>query len=123
MPCENKDRKRPITTAYRTTAEDDEAINLLVAASGMTKQDYIVARLKNEEVTIVPSKTMYYALRNEIRELCKQLNRFRTNENPPEHLLHLCDLVFDIFLGLRGVKTVSEVDAEDAFIKGMKREI
>lgn len=90
MACENKDRRRPITTAYRTTVQDDEAVNLLVAASGMTKQDYIVARLKNEEVTIVPSKTMYYyALRNEIRELCKQLNRFRSNENPPEHLLHL----------------------------------
>ena len=39
MPCKNENRSRPITIAFRVSKEMNETINLLVGASGMTKQD------------------------------------------------------------------------------------
>lgn len=123
MTCKNEDRERSITVGFRTTPEVDHEITFLAKACGMTKQDYITARLLNQEVVMNPSRNTYVALRNEIRNLCKQLNRFRSNENLPESLLHLCELVFDIFMGLRGDKTEADVEIEDAFIMNMKREI
>lgn len=121
MTCRNEDRKRSLTIAFRVTPELNEEINLLVAASGMTKQDFIVSRLEGSEITVLPSVNFYNALRSEIRELCKQLNRFRDNENPPEELLALCDKLADIFLGLRGSKTTADVESEDGAIFGLER--
>lgn len=51
MPCRNEDRARPITIAFRVSPEMNETINLLVAASGMTKQDYIVSKLLDKEIS------------------------------------------------------------------------
>ena len=121
MTCRNENRKRSLTIAFRVTPELNEEINMLVAASGMTKQDFIVSRLKGSEITVLPSVNFYNALRGEMRDLCKQLNRFRDNENPPEELIALCDKLADIFLGLRGCKTTGEVENEDASIFGLER--
>ncbi|WP_407640903.1 plasmid mobilization protein [Bifidobacterium merycicum] len=64
MPCPNDHRKRLITIGFRVTPEQSARINDLVAASGMTKQDYIVKRLQCEEIVVTPSSRVYKALRD-----------------------------------------------------------
>lgn len=60
MPNPNAPRKRSKTIAFRVTPpEVDEQTNLIVAASGMTKQAYIESKLLDMEVTIVPSTYTY----------------------------------------------------------------
>lgn len=53
MSCSDHNRVRSKTIAFRITPELNEQINLIVAASGMTKQDYITSKLLDLEVTIV----------------------------------------------------------------------
>lgn len=121
MPCPNDHRERSKTIAFRITPELNEQIDLIVAASGMTKQDYITSKLMDTEVTIVPSTYTYTALRDEMRKVCKQLNRVRNGCEPSERLLGLCERLADIFLGLRRAETQSEADTEDDMVKKMGR--
>lgn len=48
MTRRNDDRQRSVTIGFRVSKEQAERIDLLVALSGKTKQDYIVERLENE---------------------------------------------------------------------------
>ena len=121
MPNPNALRKRSKTIAFRVTPEVDEQINFIVAASGMTKQAYIESKLLDMEVTIVPSTYTYAALRDEMREVCKQLNRVRNGCEPSERLLSLIERLSDIFLGLRLDDSTSEVDTEDEMMRKMVR--
>lgn len=98
MDSRNEDRVRPITIAFRVTKEMNEQINLMVAMSGLTKQEYIVSKLCDMEITFVPSPRALKALRDEMREVCKQLNRLR-----------------------KGDETRSEIEDEDEILKNMGR--
>lgn len=121
MASNDNNRERSKTIAFRVTPEVDEQINLIVAASGMTKQDYITSKLLDMEVTVVPSTYTYTALRDEMREVCKQLNRERSGCEPSDRLMSLCERLSDIFLGLRRDEAQSEIDNEDDMVKKMGR--
>ncbi|WP_417137382.1 plasmid mobilization protein [Paratractidigestivibacter faecalis] len=45
MPCENSARKRSKTMAFLCTPEERKLICEMVAWSGMSRQDYIIAKL------------------------------------------------------------------------------
>lgn len=121
MACKNEDRARPMTIAFRATKEMNERLNLMVAMSGLTKQDYIMSKLCDMEITVVPSPRALKAMRDEMREVCRQLNRLRKGDNPSEHLLETCDLLADVMHGLRGDDTRSEIEDEDDILKNMGR--
>ena len=121
MASNDNNRERSKTIAFRVTPEVDEQINLIVAASGMTKQDYITSKLLDLEVTAVPSTYTSTALRDEMREVCKQLNRVRSGCEPSDRLMSLCERLSDIFLGLRRDEAQSEIDNEDDMVKKMGR--
>ena len=55
MPCENSARKRSKTMAFRCTPEEYELIANMASWSGMSRQDYIMARLTGTEITVRPS--------------------------------------------------------------------
>lgn len=121
MACRNEARERPITVAFRVSPELNEKINLIVGISGMTKQDYIVSKLLDYDMQIAPSPQMYRMLREEMREVTKQLNRIRKGEDPSEHLLDICDILADVFLSLKGDASQAEIESEDDIMKSMRR--
>lgn len=121
MSCSDHNRVRSKTIAFRITPELNEQINLIVAASGMTKQDYIASKLLDLEVAIVPSTYTYAALRDEMREVCRQLNRIRNGCEPSERLLGLCERLSDLFLGLRCDDAGSQIEDEDDMVRKMER--
>lgn len=121
MSCSDHNRVRSKTIAFRITPELNEQINLIVAASGMTKQDYITSKLLDLEVAIVPSTYTYAALRDEMREVCRQLNRIRNGCEPSERLLRLCERLSDLFLGLRCDDAGSQIEDEDDMVRKMER--
>ena len=73
MPCENSARKRSKTMAFRCTPEEYELIASMAAWSGMSRQDYIMARLTGTEVTVRPSSRTQRALRDSMKELAERL--------------------------------------------------
>lgn len=121
MPCKNENRQRPITIAFRVSKEMNETINLLVAASGMMKQDYIVSKLLDKEISVRPCPSMQAALKEELREVARQLNRLRKGENPSERLLETCDILSEVILGLRNAPVTCEIEEEDRSFRNMRR--
>ena len=73
MPCENSARKRSKTMAFRCTPEEYELIANMAAWSGMSRQDYIMARLTGTEITVRPSSRTQRALRDSMKGLAERL--------------------------------------------------
>ena len=73
-----KGRRRSKTIAFRVSPEEDEVINALVAASGMTKQDYITSRLECRDINVSPNVRVYRMLRDQMRSVYVELRRLRS---------------------------------------------
>lgn len=73
MTCLNSARSRFRQVAFRVTEEQAEAIDKMVMLSGMTKQDYIAAKLLDEEVTVVPSTRVIRALKDHCLLVVREL--------------------------------------------------
>ena len=124
MSAKNLDthnRWRNKTVAFRVSPEENKQIDAAVRLSGLTKQDYITSKLLDLEVAIVPSTYTYAALRDEMREVCRQLNRIRNGCEPSERLLGLCERLSDLFLGLRCDDAGSQIEDEDDMVRKMER--
>ena len=62
MPCENSARKRSKTMAFRCTPEERKLICEMAAWSGMSRQDYIIAKLTDTQVEVRPSVSVQHKL-------------------------------------------------------------
>ena len=100
MPCENSARKRSKTMAFRCTPEEYELIASMAAWSGMSRQDYIMARLTGTEVTVRPSSRTQRALRDSMKELAERLLAVCDADELDADLQKQLALVMGIFNGL-----------------------
>ena len=57
MDCCNRWRNR--TVSFRMSPEEDALLDSMVRLSGMTKQDYIIARLLKYEITVQGNPKVY----------------------------------------------------------------
>ena len=73
MPCENSARKRSKTMAFRCTPEEHKLICEMAAWSGMSRQDYIIAKLTDTKVEVKPSVSVQKALKDTMTELAKEV--------------------------------------------------
>ena len=67
---ENYNRYRCKTLVFTQSNVEKERINNLVYLSGMSKQDYIIRRLLDEEVVAIPN----IKVQKHIREMLKKVN-------------------------------------------------
>ena len=100
MPCENSARKRSKTMAFRCTPEEYEMIASMAAWSGMSRQDYIMARLTGTEITVRPSSRTQRALRDSMKGLAERLLAVCDADELDEGLQKQLALVMEIFNGL-----------------------
>lgn len=121
MTCRNDDRQRCVTIGFRVSREQAERIDLLVALSGKTKQDYILERLENEAMEVIPSPRMQRTLRDEMRKLCAQLDCLEKGEEPSERLLDTCNLVARVYAGLDEDACVEAPKTKDEMLLNMSR--
>lgn len=115
-------RWRNRTVAFRVSPEEGERIDAQVAMSGLTKQDYITARLLEESVVVTPSSRVQRALQREAVAVYRELRRIRSaGEMSPELEARIRVLV-DTFAALGAdCSGASDVDEEDGLIRGMGR--
>ena len=99
MPCENSARKRSKTMAFRCTLEEYELIANMAAWSGMSRQDYIMARLTGTEVTVRPSSRTQRALRDSVKGLAERLLAVCDADELDADLQKQLALVMKIFNG------------------------
>lgn len=70
-PCENIARKRSKTMAFRCTPEEHELIYEMAVWSGMSRQDYIIAKLADTQVEVRSSGSVQKALKDSMAKLVK----------------------------------------------------
>ena len=99
MPCDNSARKRSKTMAFRCTPEEYEPIANMAAWSGMSRQDYIMARLTGAEITVKPSSRTQRALRDSMKGLAERLLAVCDADELDADLQRQLALVMEIFNG------------------------
>ena len=100
MPCENSARKRSKTMAFRCTPEEHKLICEMAGWSGMSRQDYIMARLTGTEITVRPSSRTQWALRDSMKGLAERLLAVCDADELDADLQRQLALVMEIFNGL-----------------------
>lgn len=100
MPCENSARKRSKTMAFRCTPEEHELICEMAAWSGMSRQDYIIAKLTDTQVEVRPSVSVQKALKDSMAELAKEVRLAASYGELSDSLRQRIELVMKFFLAL-----------------------
>ena len=100
MPCENSARKRSKTMAFRCTPEERKLISEMAAWSGMSRQDYIIAKLTDTKVEVKPSVSVQKALKDSMAELAKEVRLAASYGELSESLQQRIELVTRFFLAL-----------------------
>jgi len=98
---DNKGRWRNKTVAFRVSPEEDERIETAVRLSGLTKQDYIIRRLQDKEITVVGNPRVYKALRNQLAAVLDELQRIASGKRVDDDLLDTIQLIVMTMDGLK----------------------
>ena len=91
--------------AFRMSPEEDEVLEAKVKLSGLTKQEYIIRRLTDREITVVGNPRVYQALRGQMELIYQELQRLTVDEEVPPDLLETLQMVS---LTLNGLKEECE---------------
>lgn len=110
MPCENSARKRSKTMAFRCTPEERKLICEMAAWSGMSRQDYIIAKLTDAQVEVRPSVSVQKALKDSMAELAKEVSLAASYGELSESLQQRVELVMRFFLALGGPVDALSID-------------
>lgn len=70
---DNKNRLRSKTVGFRVSPEEWEQFEVAVKLSGLTKQDYLTARIQERDIIVNGNPRVYKALRNELRNVLSKL--------------------------------------------------
>ena len=99
---DGKGRWRNKTVAFRVSPEEDMEIETYVQISGLTKQDYLIQRVLQKEITVLPNPRIFKALRNNIERLSDEVSRLETVGIEQEELLELVRYITEILVDLKG---------------------
>jgi uncharacterized protein (DUF1778 family) len=121
MPCPNDHRERSVTVGFRMTPEQKRWLDRVAEESGMSKQDFIMVRLHDEAITVVPNVRVYRALREHMVELLRELKRIGAGGTVDERLHEEIGRLEREFVDLRGGTDASTVNTERLDILRMSR--
>ena len=121
MPCPNDRRERSVTVGFRMTPEQKRWLDRVAEESGMSKQDFIMARLRDEAIAVVPNVRVYRALREHMVELMRELRRIGAGGTVDERLHEEIERLTREFVDLRGETEASAVNTERLDILRMSR--
>lgn len=121
MPCPNDHRKRSVTVGFRMTPEQKRWLDRVAAESGMNRQDFIMARLHDEAISVVPNVNVYRALRDNMLALLRELSRIHAGGSIDGRLHNEIERLTSEFIDLRGELEPAIVNAERHDILEMAR--
>ena len=84
---DDKNRWRNVTIAFRMSPEENALLDSYAQLSGMTKQDYMIARLLQKEIVVQGNPRVYKALRNQLDAVLMELRRIESaGQMEPERM-------------------------------------
>ena len=75
---DSQGRWRSKTVSFRMSPEENALLDSYARLSGMTKQDYMIARLLRKEVVVQGNPRVYKALRNQLDAVLMELQRIES---------------------------------------------
>ncbi len=99
---DEKGRFRSRTIGFRVSPEEEKLINSAVALSGLTKQDYIVRKLTDRTVTVLPNPKVYKALKNQLSAVLDELKKIEDGNSVDSELLEIIRLINTTLNGMKG---------------------
>ena len=104
MSAKNMDdhnRWRNVTVAFRMSPEEAEKLNAFVRLSGLSKQDYLIRRVLQREVTVIGSSRIYKALREQMASTLAELKRIEAGQVVDDDLLDVIRMITVILDGMK----------------------
>lgn len=98
---DKKGRWRNVIVSFRMSPEERDDLNVRVKLSGLTKQDYVIKRLLEREVIVIPSSRLYKAMREQMTEILSKLKRIENGKNVDGDLLAVIETVAKTYNGLQ----------------------
>ena len=98
---DHKGRWRNKTVAFRVSQEEAAQLDILSRLSGLTKQDYLVRRVLDKEVTINANPRVFKALRGQLANVLGELQRLETVSPDNDELLDITQYIAEILDGLK----------------------
>ena len=103
MSAKNLDKKnrwRSKIVSFRMSPEEAEQLNTNVRLSGLNKQDYLISRVLQREITVIGNPRVYKALKNELARVLTELQRIGGTD-VSEELLETIELITFTLNGLK----------------------
>lgn len=91
-----KGRFRSVTVGFRMSPEEADLLNRLVKISGMNKQDYLIDRALQREITVIANPRVYIGLKRELTKLCEELNRINNSSDISNEQMTLIEQIVTI---------------------------
>ena len=114
-------RMRSKTIAFRMSPEEAGLLQMYADVSGMTKQNYLISRVLQRDVTVVPNKRMQLYMEESMAYVCKELKRVDAGGTLPEDLADVARMLCDIFIGLGKDEEELVAVLEEDLIMGLER--
>ena len=124
MPVKNLDsygRRRSKTIAFRMSTEEVRLLDQLVAVSGMTKQDYIISKLSDTTMKVVPSSRMQKGLEEGMLLINRELLRITNGCEVSPELAALTEKVDAIFADLSEGEIAERLPSDENAIIDLER--
>lgn len=93
---DNHNRYRSRTVGFRVSPEEDEQINIAVSLSGMTKQDFIIAKLLDRSINVKGNCKVHRAVYDRLTEVLKELQRIDAGANVDDELMSNINLISNL---------------------------
>lgn len=90
-------RWRSVVVAFRASKEEDKAIEDAVALSGMTKQQYLISRATDREITVEKNPRCYKMLKDKLEEIYQELTRIQSAGECSVEFLETVRFVADVY--------------------------
>lgn len=116
-------RLRSKTIAFRMSPEEANLLDSLVAISGMTKQDYIISKLSDKTVNVVPSSRMQKGMEDAMLLIYRELLRITDADNVNPELAALAEKIDSIFADLTEEEIAERLPSDESAIIDLEREL
>ena len=98
---DDKNRWRNKTIAFRVSPEENDLINARVAASGLTKQEFLTSNMLNARITVRGSSRVYFGLQKDLELVYDELKRISAGGNVDRELISLMKFIARIIADMK----------------------
>lgn len=122
LPIKDKHgRRRSKTITFRVSPEEDYEIGIMVAASGMTKQDFITSKLEDRTLIVRPNVRVFKLLQPYLLDIYSELRTIQVSEDMDDRFLNSLELLSLICAGIAGEGKATRSINEDKCVMEMER--